>query len=163
MSSQIFFRRLLDACIFEELALRLTSQDKIDEASRLFPYANPRILMSSVMIYKFPDYHSISITSPIFESAKHVCMKGLDDTLKESDYKTFQELFFDWIKRDKDVMILELNKAQEELRKTTEHETIEWADRETSKEGITAQVKLIEDSKLVLEKSHETLFGSPPK
>ena len=160
MTPVLFFRRLIDACTFEELALRLTSKERINQAKELFPYANPRIMMSSVMVYKFPLYHNITETSEVYSQAKKVC---LTDNLKEDEYKKFENLFYGWIKQDKDVMMIELNKAQEELSKTIEEEGVEWADRETWKEGIDAQIKLIEDSKLVLEKSHEHLFGSPPK
>ena len=163
MTQILFFQRLVNACSFEDLALRLTLKTRIDEARVLFPYAKPRIIMSSVMIYKFPEHHAISETSDIYICAKNVCNKGLAGQITEYDYVTFRDLFFIWIKKDKDVMMIELNKAQEELSKTIEEEGVEWADRDTWKECINAQVKLIEDSKLVLEKSHETIFGTPPK
>ena len=163
MSQIIFFQGLVSACSFEDLALRLTSQAHIDNAKILFPYAKPRVLMSSVMIFKCPDYHNIRETSDIYIHAESVCMKGLKGELQEKDYVEFRDLFFSWIKKDKEVMMIELNKAQEELTKTIEDDGIEWEDRETWKEGIIAQVKLIEDSKVVLENSHANLFGSPPK
>ena len=89
--------------------------------------------------------------------------KGLTGQVSEEDYVTFREFFFGWIKMDKEVMMIELSKAQEELGNTLEEDGIEWADRETWKECVDAQVKILEDSKLVLEKSHGTLFGTPPK
>ena len=61
---------MVSACSFEDLALRLTTKTRIEDAHRLFPYAQPRIIMSSVMIYKFPEYHNISETSDIYISAK---------------------------------------------------------------------------------------------
>ena len=163
MTQVIFFQGLVSACSFEDLALRLTTKQRIEEAHGLFPYAQPRIIMSAVMIYKFPEYHTISESSDIYTCAKSICTKGLTGHVTEDDYIRFREFFFEWIKKDKEVMMIELNKAQEELSGTIEEEGVEWADRETWKECIDAQVKLIEDSKLVLEKSHETLFGTPPK
>lgn len=163
MTQVIFFQGLVNSCSFEELALRLTKSDRIEEANRLFPYAKPRIIMSSAMIYKFPEYHNINNQADVFVSAKTICMKGLKGEITEEDYINFRDHFFTWVKKDKEVMMIELNKAQEELSKTTEEDNVEWADRETWKEGIDAQVKLIEDSKQILVKSHENLFGTPPK
>ena len=159
MSPTVFFQELLSTCSFEDLALRLTSRNQINRANELFPYAKPRILMASVMIYKFPEYHSMTGTMDVYKLARALC---LSNTPTEQMYKDFRESFFVWIKKDKEVMLIELNKAQDELSKSADVD-VEWADSEIWKEGVEAQVKLIEDSKTVLETSHANLFGTSPK
>ena len=147
-----FFSPLVSCSTIDDLILRLVDSKTLDDAHQLFPGKHIKLLLSSVMIYKFCEYHGISQDHELWTLSKIICTTDFT----ERDYIKYETEFKRWLFDDRQIMINELSKAQEELMETLHgDDQVEWEDKETWNQGIREQVQLLEDSKELLKPKHE--------